>query len=70
MGFKVILRSSILEGACLKWVIFDRDTGGRKFIHVRSIPNSDRKFDPVVSVASCHNRTHAVQRATCSTGVQ
>ena len=28
---------------------FDRDTGGRKSIHVRSSPNSDRKFNAVVS---------------------
>ena len=42
---------------CLSWVIFDRDTGGRKSIHVRSTPNSDRKFDAVVSVASCQEET-------------
>src|SRR5436190_18143825 len=45
-----------------RWVIFDRDTGGRKSIHVRSTPNSDRKFDAVVSVASCQLRTHALQK--------
>ena len=38
------------------------NTRGRRSIHVRGSPNSERKFNAVVAVASCQLQIHALQQ--------
>jgi hypothetical protein len=39
------------------WVILTEATQGRNSIHVRNTPNSDGKFNAVMSLASCQEET-------------
>src|SRR2546427_12672166 len=45
-------------------VKLDRVDRGDTFIHVRSTPNTDRKFNAPVPVAKCHNQTCSPQQTT------